>query len=229
MEPGIHQLTAGYVLDALDAEERVVYEAHLSDCARCQEELASLSSVTEALAVAASGPVPSGDLRDRILAGARAEPQVVVPFEPRRRRMVPALSAVAAVAAVVAIGLGVWAARLSDDLDDAHSALDVLADPAARTVALQAGDGRLVVAPDGRAALVLAGLDPAPSGKTYEVWVIEGENPPAPAGVFPGREGAELVDVEEPVGAGDVVAVTVEKAGGVGKPSTTPIVASEPA
>ena len=29
MEPGIHELTAGYALDALDPEERRAYEEHL--------------------------------------------------------------------------------------------------------------------------------------------------------------------------------------------------------
>ena len=233
METGIHELTAGYALDALDAEERRVYEAHLPDCEPCRTELASLSSVTEALAVAASGPVPSADLRGRILAGARAEPQVVVPFEPRRRRAVPVLASAAAVAAIVAIGLGIWATQISGDLDEARAALDreqraaaILADPGARTVSLEAGDGRLVVAPDGRAALVLSGLDPAPSGKTYEVWVIEGKMP-APAGLFRGRGGPELVDVDGTVGAGDVVAVTIEDSGGAMAPTTTPIVASD--
>ena len=87
MEAGIHQLTAGYALDALDPEERREYEAHLSTCAHCQDELASFWETTEALAVAASGPEPSPDLRERILAEVRAEPpQVVGPFEPRRRR-----------------------------------------------------------------------------------------------------------------------------------------------
>jgi anti-sigma-K factor RskA len=238
METGIHELTAGYALDALDAEERRTYEAHLPDCERCREELASFWSVTEALAVAASGPSPGDDLRARILTGARAEPQVVVPFEPRRRgqRFVPVLSAVAAVAAIVAIGLGLWGARLSDDLDSTRSALRqareaaaVVAEPDARTVALQAGSGRLVVAPDGRAALVLSALDPAPAGKTYEVWVIQGSASPAPAGLFPGSTGAELVGLDRMVGSGDVVAVTVEKAGGVKAPTSHPIVTSEPA
>jgi anti-sigma factor RsiW len=230
METGIHELTAGYALDALDAEERRSYEAHLPECERCQEELASLWSVTEALAVAASGPAQSANLRDRILADARAEPQVVVPFEPLRRRqpIVPVLSAVAAVAAVVAIGLGLWAARLSNDLDSARETNGIVGDPDARNIALKAGDGRLVVVPDGRAVLALSGLDPAPSGKTYEIWVIHG-NTPARAGLFPGREGAELVRLDRTVGSGDVVAVTVEKASGVNAPTTTPIVASEPA
>ena len=87
MEAGIHELTAGYALDALDPEERSAYEAHLAGCEHCQQELESFWATTEALAVAASGPAPSAALRERILADVRAEPrQNVVPFEPRRRR-----------------------------------------------------------------------------------------------------------------------------------------------
>jgi anti-sigma-K factor RskA len=234
METGVHELTAGYALDALDREERRTYEAHLPDCERCREELASFWEVAGALAVAASGPSPGPDLRNRVLAAARAEPQVVVPLERRRRRApVPALSAAAAVAAAVAIGLGIWAAHLSSDLSSTRSALarqgeaaKILADPDAQTVALTKGTGRLVVAPDGRAALALAEIAPAPRGKTYEVWVIVGKNPPEPSGLFPGREGADLVRVEQMVVPGDVVAVTLEKAGGVRAPTTSPIVQS---
>jgi anti-sigma factor RsiW len=228
MEAGIHELTAGYALDALDAEERRTYEAHLADCERCKVELASFWNVAEALAVGSSGPAPSADLRGRILDAARAEPPVVVPFEPRRRRrpLVPLLSAAAAVAAVVAIGLGFWASSLSSDLDSTREALAIFAEPSAQTVALEKGSGRLVVAPDGRAALALSGLDPAPAGKTYEVWVIAGTSAPEPSGLFRGHEGNELVTVEGMVGKGDVVAVTVEKAGGVTKPTTDPVVAS---
>ena len=122
MEAGIHELTAGYALDALDPDERSAYEAHLTHCEQCQQELASFWTTTEALAVAASGPEPSPALRERILADIRAEPlQNVVPFEPRRRRVAPVLGAVAAVAAVVALGIGLWASNLSSELDDARA------------------------------------------------------------------------------------------------------------
>ncbi len=219
METGIHELTAAYALDALAPEEREEYEAHLRDCESCREELASFAGVTEALAVAASGPDPAPELRDRILASAHAEPQVVVPLEPRGRRTVPVLAAGLAAAAVLVLGVGLWSVHLSGDLDEARTALEkqreaaaVLANPDARAIALTKGDGRLVVDPDGRAVLVLGGLGPAPAGKTYEIWVVEGDAP-VPAGLFSGRESAELVSVESAVDTGDVVAVTIEDAG----------------
>jgi Anti-sigma-K factor rskA/Putative zinc-finger len=234
METGIHELTAGYALDALDPDERRAYEAHLAECERCQEELGSFWETTQALAVAAYSPAPSDGLRDRILAAARAEPQNVVPFEPRRSRVAPVLGAVAAVAAVVALAVGLWATQLSGDLDDTRSALEreraaaaVLADPAARAVSLASGEGRLVVSPEGTAVLVLDGLEPAPPGKTYETWIIEGETP-TPAGLFPGSEERDRVLVDGTVGPGSVVAVTIEDEGGVQVPQSDPIVASTP-
>ena len=237
METGIHELTAGYALDALDEDERSAYEAHLADCEHCQQELASFWTTTEALAVAASGPEPSVALRERILADVRAEPQNVVAFEPRRWRVAPVLGAVAAVAAVVALGIGLWASNLSSELDETRTALaraqaaaQLLVDPAAQTVALQQGTGRLVVDADGQAVLVVEGLEPAPAGKTYELWIVPGGDIAAasPAGLFPGRDGTEIVRLDGTVTAGDVVAVTVEAAAGADAPTTQPIVASDP-
>jgi anti-sigma factor RsiW len=233
MEAGIHELTAGYALDALDPDERRAYEAHLEDCERCREELGSFWETTEALAVAASGPTPSEGLRGRILASARAERQNVIPFPAGRRRAVPALGAVAAVAAAAAVGVGIWASQVSGDLDDARLALErerraatILADPLARSVSLEAGAGRLVVGADGRGVLVLDALDSAPDGKTYMAWIVEGETPVA-AGAFLGRDDRDLVALDGTVDPGDVVAVTLEERI-VEAPSTPPVVASEP-
>jgi anti-sigma factor RsiW len=236
MEAGIHELTAGYALDALTPEERAVYELHLAECEHCREELASFWETTAALAVAASGPEPNAALRERVLEAVRAEPpQNVVPFESRRRRLAPALGAVAAVAAVVALALGIWGASLSSDLDETRAALEreqaaaaVLADPDARSVALVEGDGRLVVSPDGEAVLVVDGLGPAPAGKTYELWVSAQGEDPVPAGLFPGSDGRDVALVDGTVDSGEVVLVTIEPAGGVDAPTTEPIIGTTP-
>jgi anti-sigma-K factor RskA len=239
METGIHELTAGYALDALDPDERAVYELHLAECEHCREELASFWETTAALAVAASGPEPNAALRDRVLEAVRAEPpQNVVPFESRRRRLAPALGAVAAVAAVVALALGIWGASLSSDLDETRAALEreqaaaaVLADPDARSVALQPGattDGRLVVDPDGNAVLVVDGLGPAPEGRTYQMWIVPHGGEAESAGIFPGSDEQDVLHVDGTVATGEVVAVTVERAGGVDAPTTEPILGTMP-
>lgn len=235
METGIHELTAGYALDALDLEERRAYESHLATCEHCRQELASFWETTEALAVATSGAAPSSALRERILADVRTEPlQNVVPFEPRRRRLAPALGAVAAVAAVVALALGLWSSNLSSDLGEARAALErertaaaIVADVNSRTIDLASGNGRLVVDTEGRAALVLDELGPAPAGRTYQAWIIEDDNPIS-AGVFPGEDGIDVVLVDGDVAEGEIVAVTIERAGGAEFPTRPPLVASNP-
>src|ERR1700716_4770443 len=84
----IHELTAAYALDALDPEERVTYEAHLAQCARCREELASLGETATALAFGVTSPAPPERLRSQILAAATAERENVVPL-PMRRPWLP--------------------------------------------------------------------------------------------------------------------------------------------
>ncbi len=225
MDESIHELSAAYALDALDREERSAFEAHLGGCARCQEELASFWQTTGSLAHAAAGPAPSPELRGRLLERARAERPNVVPLRPRRWAL-PVMAGVAAVAAVAALALGLWASSLSSDLDETRSALAgqqlvsaLLADESSRSISLDGANGRLVVGGSGDAALVVSDLSPAPSGKAYEIWVIEGQTP-RPAGLFDG-DGAVALD--RPVPADATVAVTLEDDAGVDAPTGKPL------
>ena len=234
METGIHELTAGYALDALEADERQAYEDHLPDCEQCQEDIVSFWEVTGALALAATGPEPPPELRERIVAAARAETQTVVPFRPRRFRANQAFSAVAAIAAVGLIALGWWAVSLHGSLTDTRSALaeqravaGVLADSSARRTRLAAGSGTLVADGTVGAVLVVDGLAPAPVGRTYQVWVVRKGAAPASSGLFAGGSHS-VVLVQHAVAPGDVVAVTLERAGGAKVPTTKPVAASHP-
>jgi anti-sigma factor RsiW len=227
----LHDLVAPYALDALDADERERFEAHLDDCARCRRDLAVLQRGADALAWAAEGPEPPPELRERLLEQVRGEAQVI-PLRPRPRWVAPALGAVAAAAAAVAIGLGLWGASLSNDLDRERDlsaaqaeALELVADPDARVVRLQGAEGSLIVGQNGRAALVVCGLGPAPSGQTYEAWTIRGT--PTPAGLFDADEGCTPVALEGTVAPGVTVAVTREQEGGVEAPTTDPLFSAQ--
>jgi anti-sigma-K factor RskA len=214
----IHELTAAYAVDALDPEEADAFERHLAGCERCREELAALSATATALVYAAPAVEPPARLREAILDAARAERPNVVPLAPRRSRTAAVLGAVAAVAACLAVGLGIWNVVLHDRLGDARQAL--------RTAPLQGASGSLVVGPSGKGVLVVAGLEPAPAGRTYEAWVVRGGTA-EPAGTFPGG-GTSVVRLDRPVPDGAVVAVTVEPAGGSAQPTTKPFIASQP-
>jgi anti-sigma factor RsiW len=213
----VHELTAGYALDALEPAERERYEAHLGSCEHCREELEGFWEVSGALARGAGGPQPPPALRERILAQARSERTNVVPL--RRRHTVPVLSTAAAVAAVAAVALGLWATSLSDRLDRAEGELAVLGDPNARSYESENGEANLVLTPSGDAALVVRKLAPAPAGKDYEIWVFEGDVPHS-AGLFE-RPGVAVLT--RPVRPGQTVAVTLERDGGVEEPTGDPV------
>jgi len=226
MESGtVHELTAAYALDALDPGEERAFEEHLRSCESCREELASFQTAAASLGFAVESPEPPPALRGRILERVQGERGVVVPLR-RSRLVLGAVSGLAAVAAAVAIGLGIWAASLSNELDATRDALAIVGDPSARSVALSGATGRLVVAPEGRAALVVRGLDPAPAGRTYEIWVIEA-NRPQRAGEFEGGGQRNVVLLDRKVPADAVVAVTVEEDGGVRSPTGKPLFLAE--
>jgi anti-sigma factor RsiW len=194
----VHDLAAAYALDALSADERKAFEAHLADCGRCRDELGPLQETVGALALSSEGPAPPDALRERILVAAREEPPKVVALRPRRTRRY--VAAAAAVAACAALAIGLWAG-LSEGTSHPKLALSV--------------------GPSGTAQLAVSGFDPAPAGKVYEVWVIEGGKP-APAGVFSEKESTFRLARRVPAGA--VVAVTLERAPGATTP-TPPILA----
>jgi anti-sigma-K factor RskA len=193
----LHELAAGYALDALDADDRRAFEAHLAECERCRAELAGLSEAVATLAFAAEGPAPPEALRDRILVAAREELPTVVALRPRRTRLYAGAAVAAAACAALAIGL--WAA-FSGGGNGPKLALT-------RTAS-------------GAALASVSGFDPAPAGKAYEIWVLDG-GAPQPAGLFSGGE-KQVVRLTKPVSAGSKVAVTLERAGGATTP-TPPI------
>jgi len=212
-----HANVAPYALDALNAEEEREFEEHLASCEACREELASLREATAALAYGAVGPAPPPELKERILAEAAAERPNVVSL-PQRQSWTAPLAAAAAIAAAVAIGVGVYAATRPASTDPLAS---VLAQPGAKLVPM--GDrGALAVAPDGTAAIALT-VPRAPAGKTYEAWVIR-DGAAQRAGLF---SGATVLRIDRPVKPGSVVAVTLERAGGVDAPTSKPLAATK--
>jgi anti-sigma-K factor RskA len=195
MDP--HDLTAAYALDALDPDEAEAYERHLSQCEECRAQLAELNETAANLAFAAVAPTPPARLRASILDAAAAERSNVVPLL-RRRWVARGLAVAAAAAAAIAVGLGVSLSQSS------HTRVYTL-----------------MIGPNRTATLRISGLSAAPSGKTYEAWVIPAGRPPRPAGLFRGGAGT-TVHLRGTVPQKAIVAVTVEPAGGSNQPTTKP-------
>lgn len=216
-----HALAAAFALHALGSDEERAFEEHLAVCERCREELAGLKDAAAGLAYGAAGPPPPPELKERILAQARRERENVASLPARRRNWTAPFAAAAAIAASVAIGLGVWTATRPGE---ENAFTRVLAQPGAKVIGM--GDrGAVTVAPNGEAALVLS-VPPAPSGKTYEAWIMR---PGAikRAGIFRGGQSATVLRIPGTVARGSVIGVTVERAGGVDQPTQQPFVATK--
>jgi anti-sigma-K factor RskA len=197
----LHELTTAYALDALAPDEVEAYELHLRQCEECRQQLAELNETAALLAFGTAAPAPPARLRASILETAAAERSNVVPLL-RRRWVARGLAVAAAATACVVVGLAVAATR-SNHTREYTLVLD-----------------------HGKATLRVTGLEAAPSGKTYEAWVIPKGRAPKPAGLFSGGT-STIIHLRGTVPHNAVVAVTVEPAGGVTAPTSTPIFSAQ--
>ena len=125
---------AATAMDALDATERAAADAHLASCEQCRRELASLRRVTAGLSLAIEPEAPPASLRARTLAAAtRAPASGTAALPPRTsdraagapRIRWPGLAAAAAL--VLAVGLGVYALSLRQQIDHLQDTVTTLA------------------------------------------------------------------------------------------------------
>lgn len=237
-----HALSGAYAVDALDAEERARFEAHLRECRDCQEEVASLQ---EAAALLGTDPVePPASVRDAVLAGIqsiRPLPPIVQEAAPvdeladrrARRGLVHRLTrtpllVAAAVVLLLAVGAGFLRPWAGDDTrNEPPTAADrVLAAADATEVAKDFPDGSkatLVVSrSQGKAVIRTRHMALPPSGKTYQLWLQSPAGEMVPAGLMPEEADTTYVldgDASKATGVG----ITVEPDGGSDHPTSQPI------
>lgn len=118
---------------------------------------------------------------------------------------------------------GASARALSTLAERQARAISIMAQPGATRIPVVGAEERLllIVGMEGDAVLLVSRLEEAPSGRTYEIWVIEGQTP-RPAGLFRGGNDV-IVPLTRPVPKGAIVALTLEPAGGSRRPTSTPI------
>lgn len=205
-----------------------------------EEVRESLLARLDALVDAGEGPGAMREMPSVMSAAADRDPHLDMPAAatvrspsddaaseagPRRRRSrLRILATLTVVALVIGIGAGV-VTSLQSQRPTGEVALEQIAEApdaqSASTTVDGGGEAALTwSANEGKAVLVTEGLDPAPSGHTYELWYVRGEDK-IPAGTFdPDAEGEAAVLVEGEMHEGDVIAVTVEVTGG--SPDGTP-------
>jgi hypothetical protein len=248
----IGDLLGAYALDALDPEETEQVRTHLAGCPRCTQEVEDHRQTIGLLAAGGAGEAPA-QVWDAIAAtiegsspaghGRRPamSPMLVNWRHPGRQRWrQPSRLAAAAAAAAAAGFIGVQTAHV-DHLDHRVNQLSAaarqsggfqgvaaaLVDPSARHLILTSATsgakpvGELVILPSGSAYLISSNMAALPATSTYQLWaVIAGRA--ISVGVLGTHPGAAAFSVDPGVST-TAYLVTVEPAGGVVAPTSSPV------
>lgn len=227
----IRDLLAAYALGSVPPEERREIALHVLTCDGCRAELVDYEAVTGTLALATQPVEPPVGFTERVLTAAvgdRPSP-VVTATTSRRLGRLGLLAGAAVLAAILAVG-----ATVLDSRRDAERREDVLALLASSDGISLTGSGDVIGRVSGT-EFAVAGIDAAPEGKTYQLWLMRGEGCPSDdpaecdlvsAGTFDTEEGVALVDLEEPAGTWEDAAVTIEDDEGAKFPTTDPVLDS---
>ncbi len=227
------ELKDAYVLGALSEGERRELEEYLAAHPARQSEIDELGSVAGLLALSPQEQDPPPRLRRNIMS--------VVEAEARRptashqawlagiRELLRLRNLALGAAALLVIGLFSWNMVLQGEVQDLQGQVENRQEtPVSRMVALE-GTGaaqevqaKVMILEEDRAVLMVEDMPPAPEDRTYQVWVIEGDDP-QPSVLFEPREQPVAAVVEDPLNKADAIAVTVEPEGGSPQPTTDPM------
>jgi anti-sigma-K factor RskA len=243
----IQDLLAAYALDALEPEEFARLHALLEEHPELRTTLAELRSTADKLPYGLPETAPPPELRQRVLDYATGRTQRTPTRRPGGLRgWLLGLGGLAA-AATVAAAIG-WGQTISlrgeltqtrDELGRTRSALETIRAEQEQVakVLLQTetlavlsgsnGSGTLLRTPEGE-ALLAAHLPPLQQGRVYQLWLIQGNNPPVDGGTFTvDQRGQGLLAVAstQQVLAANTFAVTDEPGpDGSRGPTTDPLI-----
>jgi len=227
-----------YALNALDPEEQSEIEEHLEKgCPVCSDGIKRAAASMTFLATMPEQLEPPTHLRKRVLASVGIEKSnwrwiaafaasiaalivAIIWFSGENRRLDNAL-----------VAMRLQMERTTAQLANAQAVLQFLSEPETKQVLFGQGRpqpprGRVLLNSRRGVLLIASNLPPAPSGKTYELWVIPNQGTPLPAGLFqssPQGDAQYLHGGPVDLNATGAVAVTLEPASGSNAPTTTPI------
>jgi anti-sigma-K factor RskA len=245
-------LSAGDALHALTPDDQRALDDALVTDPRLRDRLDADAAAAARLAETVSEVVPPPALRAALLARIATTPQDAAPAPAAPAPALPAAPAPAdaptkpararwgtrswfalAASLLLVLGIGGAVAVVSQQVSPPASvvALERIesAPDAQSAEASVAGGGEATLhwsGSLGEAVLVSDGLPTLADDKAFELWYVR-DGAPISAGVFSTDDGDATAVLSGAMHAGDVVAVTVEDAGGApeGLPTTEPIVA----
>ncbi|HEY5861063.1 MAG TPA: anti-sigma factor [Actinomycetota bacterium] len=243
------ELAAGHALYALSPDDERAFENARRQHPEWEHLVTADAETAAVLAESVSDVAPPPGLRSALLAQIAGDEQAPTaqpaeeaentptpePVKPRRWGARSWFALAASLALLVGVGWG--AVTVGERLNTPASvvALDQIesaSDAQSETVTLS--DGGEVTAhwseSVGKAVLVSDGLPTIADDESFELWFVR-DGAAIPAGTFTSEDGTATALLEGGIESGDVIAVTVEQAGGspTGQPTSDPIVQIETA
>jgi anti-sigma-K factor RskA len=204
-------LKDAYVLGALPEEERLSFEAYLAAHPERQAEVDELGAVAGLLAFSPQEQEPSPELRSRVMEVVEAE------AEPRRiggrstfakvGDYLGVRSLALGAAALLVIGLLSWIELEGSWVEQGATA---------EVASMQ----------ENEIILVARNMPSVPEDRTCQIWVIKGDVP-KPSGLFQPDGNGTATPITNSIRKADVIAVTVEPAGGSEQPTSDPVLLAE--
>lgn len=243
-------LKDAYVLGALSEEERLSFEDYLAAHPERQAEVDELGALAGLLAFSPPEQEPSPELRSRVMEVVEAE------AEPRRIRgrstfaragdFLSVRNLALGAAALLVIGLLSWNVMLQDQVQDLQGQVEnaqgqvqdlqgELEDAQAQqsqTIKLegswaeQGATAEVASMQKNQIILVARNMPSVPEDKTCQIWVIKGDVP-KPSGLFQPDGNGTATPITNSITKADVIAVTVEPAGGSEQPTSDPVLLAE--
>jgi anti-sigma-K factor RskA len=229
-------LKDAYVLGALPEEERLSFEDYLAAHPERQAEVDELGAVAGLLAFSPQEQEPSPELRSRVMevVEAEAEPRSV------RERSVSARigdylsfrSLALGAAALLVVGLLAWNVLLQGQVQDLQRQVEVAKSQQSQTIKLegtwaeQGADAEVASIDKNQIILVAENMPSVPEDKTCQIWVISNDVP-KPSGLFQPDGNMTATPITNSITKADVIAVTVERAGGSKKPTSAPVLSAK--
>jgi anti-sigma-K factor RskA len=225
----IEELLSASVLGALEPDEQAALEQEMSShgprCAECIELRREYGEVAGRLAFALEPVALRPGLEEETVRLARGSGTSAVVQLPARRGRSRVWRGLVAVAAALVLFAGGWLAR---DLSVGNNGTVAL--PSARVVSFQGTGGNLSVAfePGTRGVYLLgSNLAAPPSGKVYELWLIQGDTPVRGACFRPTANGSYFRFLDADISTTQVMAVTVEPATCSSAPTSEPFLTAD--
>lgn len=255
----IEELLPFYALEALTEEERELVEAYLTGHPEARQQLEEMGNAVSVLPHSVQPVEPASDIKKKLMARVESEQRVSSsaqnqPSRPHLMRLENFFQALSLGAAAFAI---IWGVVLTTQLNQLQNKVSLLGDAlVAQSNSLQQINSKLAqptaspvmtislkgtsVQPQAQgqliadlkkdtAVLVIAGLARLEAGKTYQVWLING-NALVSAGLLSvdaNGQGVLIVSSRTAIGSFNSLGISIEPDGGSKQPTGDIVVLSD--